>query len=131
MGASIIQAWYRRLVTLQSEANERAWNYWAASIVQTWWRERLAITNIEAAGVWQRQQQQKEEQRSAWPPSRKSHGSRVGTIPSHGAEEEAAQEWNREMENQGGSRPGSAFTWADATPKILLVVSRISRLVVA
>ena len=36
-GASIIQAWYRRLVTLQSEANERAWNYWAASIVQTWW----------------------------------------------------------------------------------------------
>ena len=29
----------------------------------------------------------------------------------------AAQEWNREMENQGGSRPGSAFTWADATPR--------------
>ena len=29
----------------------------------------------------------------------------------------AAAEWNREMENQGGSRPGSAFTWADATPR--------------
>ena len=108
---------YRRLVTLQSEANERAWNYWAASIVRpggaNGWYQVIEAANA----MWQRQQQQKEEQRQRMATIAKGHGSRVGTIPSHGAEEEAAQEWNREMENQGGSRPGSAFTWADATPR--------------
>ena len=118
-GASIIQAWYRRLVTLQSEANERAWNYWAASIVQTWWRERLAITNIEAANaMWQRQQQQKEEQRQRMATiAQKAMARESARSQAMARKKKAAQEWNREMENQGGSRPGSAFTWADATPR--------------
>jgi hypothetical protein len=118
-GASIIQAWYRRLVTLQSEANERAWNYWAASIVQTWWRERLAITNIEAANaMWQRQQTQKEEQRQRMATiAQKAMARESARSQAMARKKKAAAEWNREMEAQGGSRPGSAFTWADATPR--------------
>ena len=106
-------------MTLQSEANERAWNYWAASIVQTWWRERLAITNIEAANaMWQRQQQQKEEQRQRMATiAQKAMARESARSQAMARKKKAAQEWNREMENQGGSRPGSAFTWADATPR--------------
>ena len=116
-GASLIQAWYRRIITLHSEENERGWNYWAASIVQTWYRGRLAISNIEAANaMWQRQQQQKEEQRV-----------RMASVAEKARAREAARNraqasstaWNKELQKSGdgfSSRVGSPRAGAAFTP---------------